>query len=141
MVFVSDVTLIDGDRELPFWDHDYSWVEVSLRNGVWAPHFNIVEAKGFPATKTDWGSPLLLRSDSNCNHHVLITSRWDPSYMNYIVKDDEDWSAPLILGNVHKKGGHISLAVSDTGVVFAAWVNEKGKFVGRWIKQNSYGQN
>jgi hypothetical protein len=57
--------------------------------------------------------------------------------MNYLLRDGVNWSAPRTLGSSSLWTHDCSLAVDDSGVAFAAWVNEEGKFIGRWIRPRS----
>lgn len=117
-----------------------SIVEVSIDNGEWSPHFNIVATTDFPTTGISWqpNQNLSIKLDSTGKYHLLLQS-FDPGwknrkYINYLVKDAIDWSKPLPIGRSHLIYDVNSLAVGNSSVAFAAWVNEEGKFVGRWIK-------
>lgn len=117
-------------------------VEVSLRDGQWSPRFNIVTANDFPTSGILWNlDNLSVKRDGKGKFHLLLPSL-DPGwknrkYINYLLKDDTDWSAPLILGRGDITINVISFAVDDSGVAFAAWVNAKGEFIGKWIKHRT----
>jgi len=135
-------TLDDGKRQLPLLGPDQSWVEVTIRNGQWSPGFNIVTAEDHPTSNYSW-SPFeqLIKIDPKGKRHVLLQGLepafWIPSrYMNYLAKEDANWSAPLALGS-SSLWSYGSLAIDDSGIAFVAWVNEEGKFIGRWIKPHS----
>ena len=140
LMWVTGITLVDGDRKLPFDISDHSWLEVSIHDGQWSPHFKIVTAKDFPTSNYEWSQfqNILIKTDSKGNKHLLLVGReqgfWKARlYMNYLVEDNNNWSAPLTLGS--SAWSHEgSLAVDDSGVAFAAWVNQEGKFIGRWIR-------
>lgn len=143
LMYAHVCTLDDGERQLPLIGPDKSWVEVSIRDGQWSPRFNIVTAEDFPTSNYSWSQfEKLIKTDSKGNKHVLLQGIepgfWKArKYMNYLEKDDVNWSAPLTLGSSNLWSYVSSLAVDDSGVAFAAWVNEGGKFIGRWIKQRS----
>jgi hypothetical protein len=62
--------------------------------------------------------------------------------MNYFVRDGENWSGPLVLGRStwqNELEEDRTLAIGDSGIAFAAWVNEEDKFIGRWIRPRSAG--
>jgi len=118
-------------------------VEVSLRDGQWSPHFNIVTAKDFPNSNYDWYNAypsqhgrFIIDTAPKWNKHLLLRSYESRSWhMHYLVKVDHlDWSLPMILGSSHRVNLTNLLTVDNSGVAFAAWVNKKGKFIGRWIK-------
>ena len=118
------------------------WVELSLHNGEWSPRLNVIATKGYPFPNYEWfGSDKpLIKIDSKGRHHLLLEhvereSIWTSrKYMNYLLKNNDGWSAPLTLGSSYWYGGVSSLAVDNSGVSFVAWVNENKKFIGRWIK-------
>ncbi|MEE9580925.1 MAG: hypothetical protein V3V74_06390 [Nitrosomonadaceae bacterium] len=135
----SGFPLDDGNRHLLLRS---SLLEVSIRNGQWSPHFNIVTAKDF-LTKSSWDNlvDFLFKADGKGKYHVLLkswkTGFWKTrKYMHYLVKDDVNWSAPLTLGSSSYSPTYdaSSLAVDDSGVAFAAWVNKEKQFIGRWIR-------
>jgi hypothetical protein len=152
LIWASGVTLVDGDRQLPInftKDRpDHLWVEIGVNDGRWSPNFRIVAARDIPAAKyyNAWLNYLntIVKIDSKGNIHALLGSEHPPewagkiiSYMNYLVKDGDNWSAPLVLGRStwqKEREEKRTLAVGDSGIAFAAWVNEEDKFVGRWIK-------
>ncbi|MEJ2156006.1 MAG: hypothetical protein P8X96_11770 [Desulfobacteraceae bacterium] len=139
LMLASQCTLADDTRELPMLGPNQSVVEVSLRDGQWSPHFNIVTANDFPTSGILWNlDNLSIKRDGKGKFHLLLPSL-DPGwknrkYINYLLKDDTNWSAPLILGRGDITINVISFAVDDSGVAFAAWVNAKGEFIGKWIK-------
>jgi|GEM_PF-3257502 len=141
LMWASKCTLDDGERKLPFIGSENLVVEVNIRDRQWSPHFNIVAAKDFPTSDSTWSflANLLIKADGNDADHLLLQSvkpgTWKGhSFINYLVKSADDWSAPLTLGSSQYLNGKLSLAVNDSGVAFAAWVNKEHKFIGRWIK-------
>lgn len=119
------------------------WMELSLHDDKWRPYYNVVTTDGFPNSNWQWfptDNPFI-KIDGKGTYHVLLKSverksDWSSAkrIMNYFYKKHNDWSAPLKLGNSHWYDNIISLAVGDSGVSFAAWVNEEGRFIGRWIR-------
>jgi hypothetical protein len=114
------------------------------KDGQWSPRFNIVTAEDFPTSNYSWSQlgNYLIKIGSKGNKHVLLQGVepgfWKArKYMNYIVGRDVNWSAPLSIGSSHLYRDVISLAANDSGVAFAAWINEEGKFIGRWIKPSN----
>jgi hypothetical protein len=101
-----------------------------------------VTAKDFPIRIRGSGHPdkLLIKTDNKGKHHVLLESLTREHgvrrfWMNYLLGDDANWSAPRTLGSsISLWPYHSSLALDGSGVAFAAWVNEEGKFIGRWIR-------
>jgi hypothetical protein len=145
LMWASQCTLVDDTRELPMTGPNQSVVEVSLRDGQWSPRFNIVTANDFPTSGILWNlDNLSIKLDGKGKYHLLLQSL-DPGwknrkYINYLLKDATDWSAPLVLGRCHITNDVISLAADHSGVTFAAWVNEEGKFIGKWIKPRTGSQ-
>ncbi len=136
---------IDGSTKL-----NALWVQVGIRDGQWMPGFRIVAARGLPDS-TYHPAGGLIKSDLKGNSHGLFqhqeldSSFWEyPCFTDYFLKDGPNWSAPLTVGtgSCSWHGGlstpatiySLSLAVSDSGSAFAAWVNKDRKFVGRWIR-------
>jgi hypothetical protein len=121
------------------------WVELSLHNGEWSPRLNVIATKGYPVPNYEWfdSDKPLIKIDGKGRHHLLLEhvereSIWTSrKYMNYLLKNNDGWSAPLTLGSSYWYGGVSSLAVDNSGVSFVAWVNENKKFIGRWIKLRS----
>lgn len=157
LIWASDVTLIDGNRQLPInftrERPDHLWVEIGINNGKWSPNFKIVTARDIPAEKhyNAWLNYLnaLVKIDTKGNLHALLGSEHPPpvagkirSYMNYFVRNGENWSGPLVLGRStwqNELEEDRTLAIGDSGIAFAAWVNEEDKFIGRWIRPRSAG--
>lgn len=139
LMWARQCALDDGERRLLVgWDD--LLVEASIRDGQWLRRYNVVVAKDFPASNYSWTprKHLLLRTDSRGDKHLLLKNSekefWKTrSYVNYLVKDDVNWSVPLRLGS-SSWSHNCTLAVDDSGAAFAAWVNEEDKFVGKWIK-------
>lgn len=140
LMYAHICTLDDGERQLPLLGPDLAWVGLSIREGRWTPGFNIVTAEDFPTPNYSWSQfGKVIKTDAKGNKHVLLEGLepgfWKArKYMNYLVKDDINWSAPLSLGSSNLWSYDSSLAVDDSGVAFAAWVNKEGKFIGRWIR-------
>jgi hypothetical protein len=113
--------------------------EVQIRDGHVLPHLNIVAAEGLPDSTYDWVLSFVnpIKQDNRGNFHALLAHlriiRFSSStlFVDYVIKAGGNWSAPLTLGAL---SGSRTLAVADTGEVFAAWLNTEGKFVGRWIR-------
>jgi hypothetical protein len=143
LMYAGQCTLDDGERQLPLFGPDRSWVEVNILDEKWSPYFNIVTAEDFPTSGYSWHQfEKEIKTDSKGNLHALLgglkPSFWTaPRHINYLVKIGDNWSAPLTLGGGNLWSYDSSLAVTDFGVAFAAWVNEKGQFIGRWIKPRS----
>jgi hypothetical protein len=143
LMWARDTVLIDGDRQLNFYELAPSLVKVCIRDGHWSPNIDILAAEDFRIGIPPWSSTVNLstKTDRKGNHHVLLVNTV-PNYedrlsMNYLFRDDVNWSAPRSLGSSSLMSYDSSLAVGDAGVAFAAWVNEKHQFVGRWIRPRS----
>jgi len=143
LMYAGVCTLDDGEWQLPLLGPDQAWVGLSIRDGQWSPPFNIVTVEDFPTSNYSWSQfEKLIKTDSKGNKHVLLKSVepgfWTArKHMNYMVGDGINWSAPLTLGSSNLWSYDSSLAVAESGVAFAVWVNEEGKFIGRWIKPRS----
>jgi len=120
---------------------EFLWVELGIRDGIWLPGVDVVAAKHLPDATYSWfgDEHALIRSDSKGNSYALlkmlqpgIWKRTD--FPAYFAKSGGNWSAPLILGRFSFWSSSRELAVSESTSAFAAWVNEQGKFVGRWIR-------
>ena len=122
------------------------WVQIKITDGQWVPHYDVVTAVDLPDSGARWNEdePALIKSDRNGNTHVLLVKVragfWRSSNeMCYFLKTGNHWTAPLILGDLDRGilGGNIpshnSLAVDETGKVFAIWENKSHSVVGRWI--------
>ncbi len=135
---------LDDVRKLG--ESDKGWVKVGIRDGRWAPGFDVAAAKDLPDSTYNWypDPDALIKNDSKGNCYALLENCkigfWKTTFsMNYFVKDGVNWSAPLTLGSnyrgwtwglTHRR----TLAVDGTGVAFAAWINSEGELVGRWIR-------
>jgi hypothetical protein len=136
------VTARPGGRRFELSDNGgdcCSWIEARIRDGSWLSADEVVATADLPDLDYDWWSDYaaLLKSDGRGNLHALLEhSRlgfWSPSYfMAYFAKSGRDWSAPITIGS-SSGGSTRTLAVSDSGFSFAAWVDGEGKFVGRSI--------
>jgi len=99
-----------------------------------------VTASDLPDSGSRWinDRDALIKSDGNGNTHVLLVKskhgfwRWHKE-MYYFLKAGNDWTAPLILGSNLGIDSRRSLAVDETGKVFAVWENRSSGVVGRWI--------
>ncbi len=144
LMFASQCELSDNEKEFSLFNYDNFWVELNIIKKKLSPSFNIVTAKDFPTDNLDWSSHenLLIRADGKGRFHVLLESIkmgfWkNHLQMHYIMKDGVNWSVPMNLGSSHPSNYDSTIAVDETGVAFAAWVNEEGNFIGRWIRQHS----
>ncbi len=142
LMHIRGGTLDDGVRKLSF-EGERAFLEVNIRNGVWGRDIDIVAAQEVPDSTYTWwekeGS--LIKIDPTGNFHALLMNSqkggWTPDYfINYLLKDGTNWSAPLKLGKIVWRGFY-TLAVDQGGSAFAAWLNEKGCFVGRWIRPHA----
>ena len=144
LVSLINATLIDGNRQLDLGQNDCLKVEVSIHDGLWSSHCDIVTTTDLPISNYIWfhiQNPLI-KIDSKGNKHVLLKSLelgfFKSLYkMHYLVKDNVNWSAPLFLGTCDissLSSSDSSLAIDNSGAVFASWVNKEDKFVGRWIR-------
>ena len=146
LLWVRDITLVDDGQQLDFFKLAPSLVEISIRDGYWSPDIDIVAAEDSKNGIPPWSSAIILsiKADNKGNRHMLLVCS-DPKYgdrlsMNYLLRNDANWSAPLSLGSSSLKNYFSTLAVDDSGgIAFAAWVNEEGKFIGRWIKPSRIG--
>jgi hypothetical protein len=117
-----------------------SWTEARIRDGSWVSGEEVVATPDLPDMGYEWSrdDAALLKSDARGNLCALLEHGrpgfWTASYsMAYLAKNASDWSAPITLGS--SSGGDTrTLAVSDSGISFAAWVDKEGNFVGRSIR-------
>jgi len=132
-----DFLLDDGTRKIGRSDGPV--VQVKIREGQWVPQFDIVTARDLPDSGWMWShNQALIANDSKGIGHVLIErfkiGFWRNTYeICYIVNGGTDWSAPIILENdANGYEDNYSLALDNTGKVFASWTKGK-RVVGRWI--------
>lgn len=147
LVWVYNLELDDGLHKLGVsenhtWIHlnENPWIHLKLREGKWAPHFDIITMRDLPESGWEWINDLgaLIQNDSRGNNHVLLVKSkigfWSSTHeMCYFFNSGDDWSAPLIIGNNLGIDSRRSIAVDGTGKVFAAWQNKSDNVVGRWI--------
>ena len=121
------------------WPSDMAWVQVKVKEGRWVPRYEIVTTNDLPDSGARWiDGDALIKKDLNGNTHVLLVKSklgfWRSKYeICYFLKTGNDWAAPLILGSNRGIERHRSLAVDETGNVFAVWENRSNSLVGRWI--------
>lgn len=144
LMYASQCELSDNERELSLFNYDNLWVELNIIKKKLSPRFDIVTAKDFPTDDLNWfpWENLLIKADGKGRFHVLLESIkmgfWrNHLQMHYIMKDGINWSVPMNLGSSHHSNYDSTIAVDDSGVAFAAWVNEEGNFIGRWIRPHS----
>lgn len=138
LIWIHNFALDDGIHRIA--TYDMPWINVKIREGKWAPHFDILTASDLPDTGSRWINDrgALIKNDSNGNNHVLLVKskhgfwRWTKE-MCYFLKTGENWSAPLIVGSNLGIDSRRSLAVDETGKVFAVWENRNNGVIGRWI--------
>jgi hypothetical protein len=138
LIRIHNLALDDGIQRIA--TYDMPWINVKIREGKWAPHFDIVTASDLPDSGSRWiyDRDALIKNDLNGNTHVLLVKskhgfwRWTKE-MCYFFKTGNDWTVPLILGTNLGLQSLRSLAVDETGKVFAAWENRSNGVVGRWI--------
>ena len=130
--------LDDGAHKIGI--EDTPWINVMLRDGQWAPRFEIVAASDLPESGWGWYNDrnALIRSDSHGNNHVLLVKSkagfWkSTNEMCYFYNTGNEWSAPLVLGEILGVDSSRSLATGKDGKVFAAWRASGNRIVGRWI--------
>lgn len=128
---------INGNRKVYLTPDDRPMVEVSIHGELWSSNCDIVAGNDLPVTNYRWQTSLI-KIDPRGNKHVLLESSeigfWSNHYkIYYLVKENANWSAPLFLGP-SKTSSDSSIAIGNTGAVFASWVNKKNKLVGRWIR-------
>ena len=138
LVWIYNLGLDDGMHRLR--TSDMPWIHVKIKEGKWAPHFDVVTASDLPESGWRWihDRGALIKNDSLGNNHVLLVKSkpgfWrSTNEMCYFFHTGGDWSAPLILGSNLGIDSHRSLAVDGTGKVFAVWQNRNNRVVGRWI--------
>lgn len=139
LFFATAETFALADRRLSCENQvDHSQVEVSIHDGIWSSHCNIVATLDIPTSNRWWSFPRI-KTDSKGRTFALLESFYPGRFgqfqcnMNYFYKDEVNWSAPLVLGG-SKCGNCESIAVNDSGMVFVSWVNKEGKYIGRWIR-------
>ena len=143
LIFSLNTPFFDTNGQLSQTPANFpSWLEVSIRDGKWMPGFIVLTAADLPDSGYWWSDEkkTVIRKDANGNLHALLDS-WisgfwhSRCYMNYFVKNDGEWSAPMVFANGNDCGGakDRSLTMDKSGAVFAAWVNGEGKFIGRWL--------
>lgn len=130
LVSASGQVTINGNRKVYLTPDDRPMVEVSIHGGLWSSNCDIVAGNDLPVSNYRWQTSLI-KIDPKGNKHVLLNSFCT---IYYLVKDNANWSAPLFLGNSSGKSSDSILSIDNSGAVFAAWVNAKDKFVGRWIR-------
>lgn len=109
-------------------------IRVSALGPSWFPVPEIIAVGRIPDDRFAHYSLDLIRIDDEGGNHVLAMgcSMWGGTcFKTYFRRAANRWSAPLILGPA--QGGASSLAVGRSGAVFAAWTDDRGRFVGRWI--------
>ena len=138
IIWASRFSLDDGIREIDA--SDMPWVQVKIKEALWVPRYDIVTASDLPDSGSRWinDRDALIKSDGNGNTHVLLVKsrhgfwRWH-NELCYFLKTGKDWTSPLILGSNIGVNSRRSLAVDETGSVFAAWENRDNTIVGRWL--------
>ena len=125
------------------------WVEFQFQPHDWLPGYTFVITEDLPGSGYKWRNReqhVAIKSDNKGNLHVLLQHSsgggfWSDGdyFMDYLIKSNKGWSAPLTLGKGEPAGLLIpstprTLAANDPDRVFAAWVNDKNQFVGRWIR-------
>jgi hypothetical protein len=133
------MTLTDGVRKVPFYPrYGSGWIEITLEDGMWSQDIHFVAADDFPAAGYNWSwdENMTIKGDGKGNCHALIMSsnKRHDRCMTYLFKGADGWYAPVTLGKGKRYHEERSLAVSESGTVFAAWVNDEGRFIGRWIR-------
>jgi hypothetical protein len=146
LISASIPPLISGETELRIPGGGY-WVEFRIDNAHWLPGYTFVTAEDLPLPRYEWrertSEEAVIRGDTHGNLHALLQHRHaGDGFMNYVKKSGNEWSAPLTLGRSDRGSFMIAprprtLTVNDTGDVFAAWVDEENKFVGRWIRRRN----
>jgi hypothetical protein len=146
LMYASQCVLSDNERKFSLFSYDNLWVELNIIKKKLSPRFNIVTAKDFPTDNLNWfpWENLLIKADGKGRFHVLLESIkmgfWkNHLQMHYIMKDGINWSVPINLGSSHHANYGSTIAVDESGIAFAAWVNEEGNFIGRWIRPRSIG--
>jgi len=117
-----------------------SWTEARVHDGSWVSGDEVVATADLPDMGYEWSrdDAALLKSDARGNLYALLEygrpGFWTASYfMAYLARTASGWSAPITLGSSSGRDTR-TLAVSDSGISFAAWVDEEGNFVGRSIR-------
>lgn len=123
---------------------DSAWTVFRLCGDAWCGEPELVVADELPDPSFRWHAdePLLVVDETGRSHLLLVAT--DPGFwVNssrtvYLERGPTgDWSAPLELGA--SVAGSVSsvrlLAVEAGGSVFAAWPDDAGRFVGRWLNR------
>jgi hypothetical protein len=113
-------------------------MEVGILDGSWLPCIDVVTAEDLPDSTYRAFSDAVIETDAKGNLYALVQHSnigfWTSDhFLDYLQKSGNNWFAPLTLGTSSGFRTPRRLAVTDSGGVFAAWVNKDGKFVGRWI--------
>ena len=135
------VKFIGGKRQFEISGESYdccTLMEVGILDGSWLPRLEVVLAEELPdSTYRAFADPVI-GSDGTGNLYALVehstVGLWSSDhFIDYLVKAGNNWTAPVTLGTSAGSGTARMLAVTDSGTVFATWVNKDDKFVGRWI--------
>jgi hypothetical protein len=137
--------VLTGDRASSLAPQDDSaWTVFRLCGDAWCGEPELAAADQLPDPSFRWHAdePLLVVDETGRDHLLLIAT--DPGFwVNssrtvYLEREPTgDWSAPLELG-ASVAGSVCSvrlLAVDARGSVFAAWPDDAGRFVGRWLRR------
>ena len=116
----------------------FAYLDIAIHEGQWSPSYRIIDFKEF--VPEEYGSIyariLTLKKDLKGNSHILTYGTkgfWNNECsLSYLVKEDNKWSDPLMLGNYCFR--YPLLAVDQDGLLFATYVNREGKLTGRWIR-------
>jgi hypothetical protein len=149
LMWAERMKLDDGERRATFntlGDFpralDSSWVSVSMLDGRWLNHFDVVTGDDVPVGFSWWSNPeALARVDANGKLHALLIATGKRNVgLSYVTDGGIGWSAPLILGlfpgsSLTSLGGDVgrSLAFTREGDAFVTWVNAEGALVGRFL--------
>lgn len=116
----------------------FQWVNIGIRDNNWIPKSEIVSVNDIPNNEYSHYSFPIIRNDLKGNSHVIMRSctvGWGRKcVLNYFQRTDNKWSAPLTLGG-QQNITESTISTTSSGDVFAAWINEKGNFIGRWIRR------
>ncbi len=130
--------LDDGAHKIGL--EDTPWINVKLKDGRWAPRFEIVTASDLPESGWSWHHDrnALINNDSCGNNHVLLVKSKAGFWKNtnelcYFYNKGNNWSAPLVLAGNLGVDSRRALAAGKDGKVFAAWLTSGNRIVGRWI--------
>jgi hypothetical protein len=138
--------LFDKDQMRIPWGGGY-WVEFRIDSKKWLPGYDIVTAEDLPVSGYGWSGSrrdVVIKADTKGTLYALLSHYSGGGFftgadlfMDYFVKSSNGWSAPLTLGRSYSSilaGTPRTLAVTDSGSAFAAWVDRDKKFVGRWVR-------